>query len=223
MKIFISYRRRDTRHLAGRLSDVLGAADGVERVFIDVESIAPGAEFEPEMIRALEESDVCLALIGEGWAAEGRIQEERDPVRLEIRAALAAAESGRLNLTPILVDGAPMPQPASLPPDLRPLCGRNARPLSHGTFRSDLEALARQLGIDLAPDESSTLAVVGRTLFGGGIALVAVFLVSLVHRAVLGQSMETTLGGQPALVAAIVVAIAIGLAAPNVGSWTKKR
>ncbi|MEL7238593.1 MAG: hypothetical protein AAGK78_07000, partial [Planctomycetota bacterium] len=162
-------------------------------------------------------------LMGEGWMAGDRISEARDPVRLEIRAALAAAEAGNLNLIPILVDGAPMPSPELLPFDVRPIRRRNARPLSHGTFRSDLEDLAKQLGIDLAPDEGSALAVVGRTLAGGGIALAVVFMASLINRAVLNQSLETTLGGQAALVALLVAIVVIGLATPNLLSWARKR
>ena len=222
MKIFISYRRSDTRHLAGRLSDVLRTADNVDEVFIDVESIAPGAQFEHEMISALEASDVCLALMGDGWTAGQRIQEPNDPVRLEIQAALSVAESGRLNLTPVLVDGAPMPDPAALPPDLRPVAKRNGRPLNHATFQTDLLALARGLGIELAPQV--TLAQrIGRTLLGVAAAAGILLFGLLVHRWLAGQSLETTLGGTPAVIAVVAAALATGGVAPHLWPGWRRR
>ncbi len=222
MKIFISYRRSDTRHLAGRLSDILREAKNVDTVFIDVESIAPGAEFEEEMLRELREADICLALMGEAWSAGERIHDERDPVRLEIRAALTEAEASSLNLAPIMVDGAQMPPPEALPPDLRGLSGRNARPLSHATFRTDLEALAEQLGIDLAPEHTVKDAVI-RSTVGAAIALGAFFMFSLIHKGALNRSLETTLGSRAALVAVFLAVIIAGAALPNVLSWARQR
>ena len=221
MKIFISYRRSDTRHLAGRLSDLLRDADNVERVFIDVESIAPGAQFEEEMLAELKESDVCLALIGENWAAGDRIHNERDAVRMEIRAALANAEAGTLNLAPIVVDGARMPPAEALPPDLRALSGRNARPLSHATFRTDLEALASQLGIELAPD-TTVKDIVIRTATGLGIALGAIFLMALVHKALFDRALNTTLGSWAAVVALISFIMILGGLIPNLVGWPRR-
>ena len=220
MRIFISYRRSDTRHLAGRLSDILRGADNVDAVFIDVESIKPGADFEREMIAAINASDICLALIGESWNAQGRIHDERDAVRLEIHAALQRAHAGRLNLTPILVDGARMPAADQLPDELKALATRNAPSLSHGTFRSDLDALAQQLGIELQP-ESTSGTIVKRALAGVGVALAALFLVSLIHKVIVGHSLETSLGSQAALIALFIVIISAGAIVPNAIGWPK--
>ena len=41
--IFISYRRDDSRHAAGRLADDLSQAFGAERIFRDIEGIELGA------------------------------------------------------------------------------------------------------------------------------------------------------------------------------------
>ena len=222
MKIFISYRRSDTRHLAGRLSDILRAADNVETVFIDVDSIQAGADFEVEMLAALKSSDVCLALIGENWAAGDRIHDARDAVRLEVRAALQEAEQGSLQFAPVLVDGATMPLADQLPADLQALSTRNARPLSHTTFRTDLDALAQQLGIEIAP-ETATGGIVARTAIGGGVALLGFFVASLVHKVALGHSLETTLGSRAALVALFVAVVLAGLIVPNVWPRQSKR
>src|SRR3954466_6304267 len=43
--VFLSYRREDTRHLAGRLYDRLAQRFGHEQTFMDVDSIEPGADF----------------------------------------------------------------------------------------------------------------------------------------------------------------------------------
>jgi hypothetical protein len=43
-KIFISYRRKDAGH-AGRLSDRLIEHFGPDRIFQDIDSIEPGADF----------------------------------------------------------------------------------------------------------------------------------------------------------------------------------
>lgn len=40
--IFVSYRRQESSHLAGRLYDRLASALGDENVFIDVDTIEPG-------------------------------------------------------------------------------------------------------------------------------------------------------------------------------------
>ena len=41
-RVFVSYRREDTSHLAGRLSDRLAERLGSDNVFMDVDSIDPG-------------------------------------------------------------------------------------------------------------------------------------------------------------------------------------
>ena len=44
-KIFLSYRRDDTQHVAGRLYDRLADHFGQENIFMDVDSIEPGLDF----------------------------------------------------------------------------------------------------------------------------------------------------------------------------------
>ena len=47
-RIFICYRRQDTRHLAGRMRDSLTAHFGEDDVFMDVDAIEPGVDFTSE-------------------------------------------------------------------------------------------------------------------------------------------------------------------------------
>jgi hypothetical protein len=62
--IFLSYRRDETEHVAGRLADRLAAVFGESKVFIDVDSIRPGSDFVDTISGAVRECDVLLALIG---------------------------------------------------------------------------------------------------------------------------------------------------------------
>ena len=66
-RIFISYRRSDTQHLAGRLADHLSAVQGVDKVFIDVDGIGPGEDFERKICDAIAVSSICIVLIGDQW------------------------------------------------------------------------------------------------------------------------------------------------------------
>jgi TIR domain/Domain of unknown function (DUF4062) len=146
--IFLSYRREETRHLAGRLADKLGPV----QVFMDVDSIEPGADFADAIARQVESCDVLIALIGDKWLTitnpEGRrkLDDADDLVVLEIGTALER----RIRVIPVLVDGAAMPEPHDLPERLRSLARRNAIKIDHETFRSDVVILLKALG--LIPD-----------------------------------------------------------------------
>ena len=62
--IFISYRRDDTRHVAGRLAGDLADEFGADSIFRDVESIDGGEEFPVKLERALAQCEMMLVLIG---------------------------------------------------------------------------------------------------------------------------------------------------------------
>lgn len=142
-QIFISYRRQETSHLAGRLYDRLANRFGAAQVFVDVDSIEPGMDFTESIVRAVGTSDVLLAFIGPQWLTvtdyEGqrRIDDPQDLVRLEINTALARD----IRVIPVLVDGAPIPNQQSLPDDLSTLALRQAIPIRSGSFRPDTDYL----------------------------------------------------------------------------------
>jgi tRNA A-37 threonylcarbamoyl transferase component Bud32 len=141
--VFLSYRREDTRHLAGRLYDRLAQRFGHEQTFMDVDSIEPGADFAAAIDSAVAACDVLVALIGPGWlhASDGRgerrLNDPDDFVVLEITAALRR----KIRILPVLVDGAMPPPATQLPEALVPLARRNAMRLDHETFRSDVDAV----------------------------------------------------------------------------------
>lgn len=145
--IFISYRREDARHAAGRLVDRLGQTFRKDQLFIDVDNIAPGLDFRKELAAKVEACDVLLAVIGPGWIdakdADGqrRLDDPKDFVRIEIEAALARD----IRVIPVLVDGADMPKEDQLPEPTKPLAFRNATRLTHERFAADADGLANAL------------------------------------------------------------------------------
>lgn len=159
--IFISYRREDSEGQARALSTELGRYAGEDSVFLDVDSIALGRDFRQALHERLETCDAFLALIGPGWldakdqTGKRRLDDPGDTLRQEIAIALARKT---IPVTPVLVQGAAMPAPESLPGDLKELAFRNGFELSHSRWHSDVRELARRLGLDVAPDEAQAMS-----------------------------------------------------------------
>ncbi len=146
LRIFICYRREDTAANAGRLADALVERFGRNSVFMDVDTIEPGVDFNEEIDRAIGHCDVLIALIGPRWleaanARGRRLDDPQDYVRVEIGHAL----DRNIRVIPALVGGAVMPEADELPGDLVKLAKRNAIELTDKRFRSDLQALVEPL------------------------------------------------------------------------------
>lgn len=157
--LFISYRREDTAGYAGRLFDRLRLHVGPEQVFMDVAAIAPGLDFELEIDKAIAACDTVLVVIGRHWfgAIGGdrhRLDDPKDFVRLEVAAAIRRGA----RVVPVLVGGAPIPDPARLPDELKPLTRRQAVTLSDEHWDSSVADLLRSLdGRD--PEHSDPLPI----------------------------------------------------------------
>jgi len=142
-QIFISYRRDDTSASAGRLYDRLSSHFPSNRIFIDVDNIAPGVDFFEAIEKSVGSCDLLISVIGKNWLTssddEGnrRLDNPEDFVRLEIGTALRR----NIRVIPVLVDGALMPRSTELPDDLKLLARRNAFEISHNRFRTDSERL----------------------------------------------------------------------------------
>ncbi|MFD5178972.1 toll/interleukin-1 receptor domain-containing protein [Nocardia sp. NPDC058379] len=142
-RVFLSYRREDTQHVAGRLFDRLTDRLGADQVFMDIDSIEPGVDFTETVADAIGRCSVLLALVGKRWVsatdAEGRrrLDSPDDLVVAEIAAALARG----IRVIPVLVDDAVMPRRAELPAAVEALAYRNAVRLRHESFRSDATIL----------------------------------------------------------------------------------
>jgi hypothetical protein len=148
-RIFISYRRDDTRAITGRIHDRLEIAFGDDNVFKDVDDIPPGSDFRQVLRHAIDECNVVLAVIGQRWlnaiTASGtrRLDDPDDFVRFELAVALKRDD---MIVIPVLVDGAMMPGPTDLPAEIRPLAFRNAVVVRHDPdFRRDIDRLVEQL------------------------------------------------------------------------------
>ena len=143
--VFISYRRVDSGGWAGRLRQYLSEGVGACRVFMDVDSIAPGEHWRQRLAAALAESGVVIVVVGPEWLVQHdgarRLDDPDDLVRFEVSTALV----GDAVVIPVLVGGAALPEADALPRDLRPLLERNAVQLSPADFGSDAQRLLDQV------------------------------------------------------------------------------
>ena len=153
--IAISYRREDSLPIAGRLYDRLQAKFGKKNVFMDFDSIPPGADFRQHIKQMIERSNLVIAIIGPHWLGEQpdasrRIDNPADFVRLEIGYALEAG----IPVIPLLINATQMPKPEMLPPDIQELAFRHALPLDGGMdFHSHADRLITGIGkaMDVTP------------------------------------------------------------------------
>lgn len=146
-KIFISYRRDDSSGHVGRLHDALVRHLGPDCVFMDIDSIAPGADFVEVLSHSLEQAAVVVVVMGGRWAGvkpDGtrRIDDERDFVRMEVAKAL---KDPAVRVIPVLVNRASMMAEDELPPDLKPLAHRNAIEVSDIRWGYDTKVLANEI------------------------------------------------------------------------------
>jgi hypothetical protein len=136
IKVFISYRRDDAGHAAGRIHDRLREF-GADLRFMDVDA------------EEVAKCDVLLALIGPNWLdvrdEEGnrRLDNPADFLRIEIATALQR----NIPVIPILLDGARMPRADQLPDDLKELSVRNGIDIRHASFYPDMDKLIRSLKV----------------------------------------------------------------------------
>jgi hypothetical protein len=141
--VFISYRREDASGYAGRLYDRFGAHFGRRNVFIDIDTIAPGADYFRRIDEALDSCQAMLVLIGPKWVTASlpdgsrRLADPDDLVRHEIVSALQR----NIMVIPVLVQNTPMPGLDTLPESLRDLERRNAFELSDHRWDYDLGRL----------------------------------------------------------------------------------
>lgn len=145
--IFISYRKADSQHAAGRLAYELGKVFGSADIFRDVESIDPGLDFEVALDQALAGCAVMLVMVGPRWLdiadAQGRrrLDLPGDWVRTEVSVALRRG----IRLIPLRVEDIPLPDESQLPEALRALTKRQALPLSDARWKGDVDRLVETL------------------------------------------------------------------------------
>lgn len=145
--IFISYRVRDTQAATGRLVDALKLHFDGDQLFMDIDKIEPGLDFEEVIAKSLDNCDVMLAMIGPDWMAlsedkkTSRLHDTHDWVRQEIASALRR----NIRVVPVLLEGAEMPKEEDLPEDLKPLLRRQSYEISNKRWQYDTQELIKVL------------------------------------------------------------------------------
>ena len=145
--IFISYRRIDTNWAAIAMRQHFQRELPGAPLFMDISDIEPGVDFRDAIRARVDRSKVVLAVIGPNWLTvqdrhgRRRLDNEHDWVRIEIARGLERAALGKARVIPVLIDGTPMPEAASLPGLLRPLSFRHAVSISFASNIRDLEEL----------------------------------------------------------------------------------
>jgi hypothetical protein len=145
-KIFISYRRQDSRDITGRIYDRLLRHWEAERIFKDVDNIDPGEDYRDVIDREIARCSLFLAVIGPSWLdakrADGkrRLDDANDMVRIEIETALKQNQ----RVIPVLVGESRMPEAEELPSSLLELADRHAFPVRPDPdFHRDMDRLVK--------------------------------------------------------------------------------
>jgi formylglycine-generating enzyme required for sulfatase activity len=146
-RIFISYRRKEGSKDAMALFERLARHFGADAVFMDVDGIPLGVDFQEVLDRTLDTCSVMLLLMGPDWAeakdesGERRLDDPNDLVRVEVATALRR----NIPLIPVFVDGARMPRGNRLPEDLAALPRRQGMRLDHDNWRVQTGGLIQEL------------------------------------------------------------------------------
>jgi WD40 repeat protein len=155
-KIFVSYRRKSSEAITGRILDRLVAHYGKESIFIDIDNILPGVDFRRRINQVLNETDIMIAVVGPKWLGSGKqtrigMHRENDWVRLEVETALHR----NTLVIPVLVDGAEMPDAADLPERMKDFVYRSAIIVASGQdFHLHVDRLIRAIDQTLAVGQS---------------------------------------------------------------------
>src|SRR6516162_7310172 len=167
-KIFINYRRDDSIAVAGRLHDRLAEAFGRDNLFMDVDNIPVGINFEDYLNNQVAQCDAMLSVIGPSWlnakdeTNQRRLDKPDDFVAIELSAALAR----NILVIPVLVDSTHMPKASELPDSLKPFALRNAIQVRNTNFGSDAEQLITKMRDALAlgrPEHTQGLVLLSFT------------------------------------------------------------
>jgi hypothetical protein len=123
-RIFLSFRKPDSRWMRNRVYRALSDRLGADEIFKSGRSIPPGADFAEILRRQAAECELMCVLIGPGWLdARGEdgvrlLDRAHDWVRLEIATALRAGN----RVVPVLLGDATMlPDAPALPAEIAEL------------------------------------------------------------------------------------------------------
>ncbi|MDF1738660.1 MAG: toll/interleukin-1 receptor domain-containing protein [Verrucomicrobiales bacterium] len=142
--VFISYRRKDSAEVVGRIYDRLCDQFGAEAVFKDVDSIPLGDDIHKHLDAAVRHAEVCIAIIGPNWMppdqSGAREKPDFDFVQQEIECSLSHC----IPIIPVFVHGGKFPPASEIPNSLHSLSrinGSIVRP--DPDFETDMARLVR--------------------------------------------------------------------------------
>jgi hypothetical protein len=143
-KVFISYRRQDAGHPAGRIREwfIQSWRIPASSVFMDVANIDGGDDFEQAIKKAIDQCGAMIILISPSWLADVNRPDISYP-RMEAEAAL---RSNRLKVIPVRVDDTGLPTKHQLPQSLHDLLKLNILPLRAASFDYDIGLVGKALG-----------------------------------------------------------------------------
>jgi hypothetical protein len=211
-RIFISYRRGDSAGWTGRLSELLEHNFGAGTIFMDIETIEPGADFVDVIGKAVSSCDVLIAVIGPQWLnvkdanGQRRLDNPDDFIRLEICTALKR----NIRVIPVLVGEATMPAADDLPDELKLLARRQCHELTDKRWDYDgeqlLKILEKTVGVKVLKDKQKD-APAKKLSAKALISLVLVVLVLAAYAAEDGLDYNEQIGGLLLSFVALVLGI----------------
>ena len=140
LRVMIAYRPDEHEPLVDRMIDRLVAAFGRTNVMRDIDVDPASPDFRKDIEGRVRTYDVLMVLIGPTWLSRLKEPESAAPVAL-VEAAL---KRDKLLVIPVLLEGAPMPAAADLPPALRPLARKNHSMLRTEDFDRDVSQVVDQ-------------------------------------------------------------------------------
>jgi TIR domain len=142
-KIFISYRRRKLDQMAALwILEWIDKSFSGGATFFDQRDIPPGDDYVDSIRHVIAESEVVVAVIGDGWIDElPLLKEPHDVVALELRIACEK----RKPILPVVLPECQMPDLSELPDSLSRLKTINAVQLHNATYDCGIQRLINAL------------------------------------------------------------------------------
>ncbi len=176
-KIFLSYRREDSREITARINDWFDMYFGRGITFRDIDSLQAGRDFPADIKSALNSCSVGVVIMGEKWAEIGserggpRIMREADYVRMEIGQLLER----NVPIITVLLNDADMPRKEQVPEEIRRFVDIGAARVrtgrdfpSHVHFLATHVAKAGSIRLENYPDSLRGFRKIGLTAVSVG-------------------------------------------------------
>jgi hypothetical protein len=148
VKLFISYRRRDSTHVAARVRMCLQQKFGVDAAFIDRE-IPPGRPWEEYLESMLSSSTGVIVLVGDEFLRELRqkragADDGSDTLVWEIATAIRLKKT----IYPVVFGASDMPEALQLPQAIRQFAAYQAVFAREPAFDAAMDVLIKSLAAD---------------------------------------------------------------------------